>query len=411
MMVSKMKFNGFQNHLTAGLLILFLAACTSADPHKAVPSPSLAEPKLARVAPADKSSAPEKSPKNDPDEEDQEQVAPGDLVEVVYTAVLDDGQRVQGPGSPVPGPDGRTRAMVVAGESTSLPGLGQAVMGMAVEKKQVDLSPEQAFGTSTRENRQLLPRVRELPLEMGIRKQDYIKMFKSLPSPGTRIQVNPYFKSQVIKVTDTHLIVKNLAQDGFTEQAPFGKTQVSVKDGNVKILLTPVVGAPFEIQGRSGRILSFNDKEFIVDFNHPHAGKRLKIDVEVISITQASVFEKIKIPWIQDHDLGYEIALEKKKAKVLVLYADWCQWCEKMFAETFTDPRIKKFKDEFVWVKANSDQDRSLKDLYGQEGFPMVVLTDSKGSVYKKMEGFKDAESLMSELEQMITRNQSKADT
>lgn len=67
-------------------------------------------------------------------------------------------------------------------------------------------------------------------------------------------------------------------------------------------------------------------------------------------------------------------------------------------------------KDDFIWVKANSDLDPGLKSFYRQEGFPMIVLTDSQGNIVQKTEGYKDAVSLLADLDQIRKLHTAKAD-
>nr|NJM04438.1 thioredoxin fold domain-containing protein [Desulfobacula sp.] len=210
-------------------------------------------------------------------------------------------------------------------------------------------------------------------------------------------------------MTDEFILLHNLATDGRVEQAPFGRTTVSLEGDTITITLTPIIGAEFEAGEKKGFIISADQDRFVVDFNHPFAGQKLFLDLSLVSFTKASAFKDIHIPWIEDHDTGLETARLQEKPAVLVLYADWCQWCKKLFDETFQDPRIKLLKDEFVWVKANSDLDKGLKSFYKQAGFPMLVFLDDKGNMVKKLEGFKDADSLLFELETMLNPNGIKA--
>ncbi|MFH2090810.1 MAG: thioredoxin family protein [Pseudomonadota bacterium] len=345
-------------------------------------------------------------------DEDPGTVQTKDLVKVRYTARLEDGRTLSGTGSIAEaGAKVRSLLTLVAGDRTIIPGLGNAVLDMkAHEKKTVTLVPENAFGIRTREKTQTFPLVRTIPKVISITADEYEKRFNTRPREGDPVIITPYFKSEIIKVVQDHVLVRNLARDGYSEQAPFGKTTISLAGDDIIVTLLPYIGAVFETGSRKGIIVSRGTDDFVVDYNHPFAGQTLQLDLEIVSLTKASVFRDIKIPWIDDHDRGMDIARETQKNKVLVLYADWCQWCEKLFKETFMDPRIKLLKDDFVWVKANSDEDQSLKSFYQQDGFPMIVLTDCTGNIIKKLDGFKDADHLLNELEQVMALKKSAAD-
>lgn len=342
-------------------------------------------------------------------DEDPGIVQTGDLVSVRYRAALEDGTLISRTG-PSAMEGSLSLQTLVAGSRTQPPGLGSAVLGLGRDgKKTVTLSPERAFGLHKDEAAQTFPTVRTMPLRLEINAQAYLKKFKALPQKGDRVRLNPYFESEVTEVTGEKILILNLARHGFSEQAPFGKTTLTVEGDVITIRLLPEIGAFFPVEDREGRIISADGAGFVVDFNHPFAGKTLEYDLEILSLTKASAFRNLEIPWIDDHDKGLETARLKEKPMVLILYADWCQWCKKLFEETFADPRIKFLKDEFVWVKANSDLDQGLKSFYRQEGFPMMVFIDAKGNIVKKLEGFKDADGFLAELKQVTDLEKAEA--
>ena len=75
-------------------------------------------------------------------------------------------------------------------------------------------------------------------------------------------------------------------------------------------------------------------------------------------LIDAADFTGKEIQWIEGYDEGLTEAEKLNKPAVLVLYADWCAFCKKLFSTTLVDPRIKMMKDDFVWVKVNSDKQK-----------------------------------------------------
>ena len=55
-------------------------------------------------------------------------------------------------------------------------------------------------------------------------------------------------------------------------------------------------------------------------------------------------------------------------------------------------------KDKFVWAKVDSDVQKDLKKVYGQTGYPMIVVLNPEGEVVKTLKGFKDADTLSRKL-------------
>lgn len=102
---------------------------------------------------------------------------------------------------------------------------------------------------------------------------------------------------------------------------------------------------------------------------------------------------------------NYKTALEqaaKENKRVLLDFtgSDWCGWCVKLDKETFSQPDFKKFAGEnlvlvevdFPNNKPQSDdvkkQNKELQAQYGVEGFPTLVLLDSKGKEIARNGGY-----------------------
>ena len=188
------------------------------------------------------------------------------------------------------------------------------------------------------------------------------------------------------------------AKSGERFEESLGTTEVKVEGETVSLNLTPRLGAPFEIKGQQGRIVSSDGTNFTVDFNHPLAGKSVVLDLQVVSLVKASDLDAMQIEWIDNHDKGIALARQTGKPAVVVLYADWCAFCKRLFTESLQDPRVRELKDRFVWIKINSDANPGFKEMYGQNGFPLIILLDSEGKVIHKIDGFRDALAFREEL-------------
>lgn len=339
----------------------------------------------------------------------------GDLVTVRYSMSTTDGALVATTEESVAADTGRPHSAaftarsryrpeeIVAGGEGHLPGLAQAVIGMAPgEKKHLSLIAEKAFGARDPQRVVTMATVKSLPRTVSMPAADYAKNFGALPVVGKELPVVPYFPARVTEVTEQQATLQLLARDGerFTES--FGAVETKVEGDSVKIRLIPTVGAPFEFRGVRGVITTVGGENFTVDFNHPLADKSVVLDVEVVSLTKGEALSAVSVPWLDNHDQGVEKAKHDGKPAVLVLYADWCQWCEKLFSDTAGDPRIKAVADRFVWIRVNSDKEKTYKEQYGQDGYPMIVILDRQGKVTRKLDGFRDAASLREELNALL---------
>lgn len=115
------------------------------------------------------------------------------------------------------------------------------------------------------------------------------------------------------------------------------------------------------------------------------------------------------------------IALNKKKPKMIFvdLYTDWCGWCKKMDAETFSDPAVVRYINkkyyavkfnaeqkepvtfkEQEFVNPNPDKPRSthklaLALLKNEKLYPSYVILDKASDWTYKMKGYQTPAELI----------------
>lgn len=103
--------------------------------------------------------------------------------------------------------------------------------------------------------------------------------------------------------------------------------------------------------------------------------------------------------------INYEDALAKAKAEnkpILIDFtgSDWCGWCVKLDKETFSKSEFQDFaRDHLILLELDfpqsKDQDASikeqnskLKNQYGVQGFPTLVLLSPQGKELARNPGF-----------------------
>ena len=339
----------------------------------------------------------------------------GDLATVNYTAMLEDGAVFYSTRKTVAddptvkkapwfsAPKEFAAEVVPVGKAALFPGVGDALAGMKVGgTKHLVLLPEQAFGPSDPQKLQKLPLERRMPRTLTVPAEEYVKRFNGFPTVGQEIPLTPYFSAKVAAVREKDVDLQVTAEHGKIYSEPFGETGITVDDATITTKLKPVVGAVFPGQSGYGVITASDADSFTVDMNNPLADKTITIDLELTGLTVASSLPSAELPWQEDHDTALAQAKKEGKPAVLVLHADWCGFCKKLFSETMPDPRISALRDKFSWIKVNSDKLTEYKKLYGQEGFPMIVLFKADGSIAQKLDGYQEAGSLRAELQNVL---------
>ena len=99
-----------------------------------------------------------------------------------------------------------------------------------------------------------------------------------------------------------------------------------------------------------------------------------------------------RLPWIQSYGQALKQAQEEGKLILAYLYTDWCGYCKKMEAETFTDTAvIDEMSGSYVWLKLNAETDdegRQLQERFNITGYPGLLLLDGEGREMDRISGF-----------------------
>ncbi len=348
---------------------------------------------------------------------DKAVVEKGDLVKVNYTVSLEDGKLVRTNLSGILNDSGHEKVPffdelpkqihfgpeeTMAGDKAGIPGvpgLAEAVLGISAgDRKTVTLPPEKAYGKKDAKLIRRYDRVKRVPRLATLGPEAYVKTFRAFPLLGKEMNLTPYFKSKIIEVTEHQVKLDALAEDGGKIEHDYGTTVIGIEGDEVVLTLAPRMGAPFVLEGRKGIITVSDGEKFTVDFNHPLQGKTVMVNVELVGLTKASAFEKITIPWTEDHDQGLERAAKEDKPVLAVLYSPTCGWSKRLLDETMQDPRIKRLRDDFIWVKVDSNKNKDLYEYYNQDGYPLILFLSASGEEIKRIEGYRPAKTLEAEL-------------
>jgi FKBP-type peptidyl-prolyl cis-trans isomerase 2 len=338
----------------------------------------------------------------------------GDMATVEYTAYLESGEVIWTTRADIDSDPQRKKidgyqalerlepVDVLIGSDGSFLGQGEDLAGMLVgEEKTIVVMPDKAFGTRSAGLMQTYDREKVMPVNTRISAEDYVSNFGGFPVVGKTINFNAYALAKITAMDETSVSLElSPIQEEVAET--FGIARVFVEDDELHVRLEPKIGSDFAYDGQSGRIVSVDDLQFTVDFNEPLAGEKVMVDVEVLSLVKAEEFAGEEIKWIEDYEEGLEAVETSGKPAVLFLYADWCGYCKKMKSSTLVDPRVKMMKDDFVWIRVNSDEQNEIGKYYEQSSFPLTVLLSSSGDVVEKISGYRPATEFQAEIKKLL---------
>jgi FKBP-type peptidyl-prolyl cis-trans isomerase 2 len=292
----------------------------------------------------------------------------------------------------------------LVGDRPLMAGLGNAVRGMKVgEEKQVTFLPRDAFGIYNKRKIKQIPKVMNIPKTVRVNPRSYVKRFDAFPIEGKILDFQPYLSAKVLKVEEKFAKIEFLPKIGNYSDNLFGKTVVEMENDRIKIQMEPFEGGTYKGNNEeTGYVVQVSDDRFMVDFNHPLAGKTLEVEFTVSSLVKSKRLKQFHIPWKEDLDKGIEVSQKTNKPIFLLLYSKKCKWCEKLLNETLTDPGIKGWKDQLVWIKIDSNKHPEIKEEFNQDSYPLTVILDPDGQVVKRIEGFLDAPAMRDELRKLL---------
>jgi FKBP-type peptidyl-prolyl cis-trans isomerase 2 len=279
---------------------------------------------------------------------------------------------------------------VIAGMPNEVPAVGDLIVGMHVnDRKHITVAADQCYG---RRNEALVveyPRRHRFPKAIQMNAREFAERFNAFPIVGQEMEFDPYLNARVVAIDTDIVSLELLARSDHPVDLPYGSVIVTETDQSITIQMLPKLGADFRVNGRSGRIVDYDNDSVRIDFNHIMAGMDLVFDIKVISLIKSKQFNTLNIDWFDSYDDSIAVAAKAGKPLVLVLYASWCSWSKKFMDHTLEDPRIKVLRNKFVWARVDSYQKREYKGMYGQDGFPMIVVLSDQGNVIKKISGYK----------------------
>lgn len=348
-------------------------------------------------------------------EEKQDVVQIGDMVDVDFSLRTEDGtllRTTRGADAATRGKNGkpfldpgeirneihRPEAFLVGGGTNAADITGH-ILGMKVgDTKHLVLTPEKGGFPRDEGKISRFSRFRSIPLKTDMTVSDFRNQYGSDPEKGGRIMLAPYVNAVIEEVKDGRAKVSVDYSGDREERDSLGLTKIRKEKGDLVLELIPDKGAVFELNSTKGIVTSFDKTHFTVDFNPKGAGQNLKMDLKIVSLVKGSRFHDLAMTWLTDYNEGLKKMAASGKSMVLFLYKKDCPWCEKMEKEVFPDPRARSLGPDFVWVRIDSSKNTAIKEMYKQEGYPMIVLLNKDKGTYKKLKGFRDAAGLRKEI-------------
>jgi thioredoxin-related protein len=94
------------------------------------------------------------------------------------------------------------------------------------------------------------------------------------------------------------------------------------------------------------------------------------------------------INWKSDFDAAMAEAKSSGKPLMVDFYTEWCTWCKKLEADTYTDNDVAELSNQFVCAKIDADKNRALVVKYMVRGYPTILFLNPDGQTSKIVSGY-----------------------
>ena len=117
-------------------------------------------------------------------------------------------------------------------------------------------------------------------------------------------------------------------------------------------------------------------------------------------------------PWT-DNPLDKIISNNQDKLVLLDFETDWCVWCDRLDADTYTDERVIEFaKQNLISKKIDAEKDSGpeQKKKYRVRGYPTILLLDTDGNEIDRIVGYRPPDEFLNELNRIKSRDNTISD-
>ena len=110
------------------------------------------------------------------------------------------------------------------------------------------------------------------------------------------------------------------------------------------------------------------------------------------------------------NSLKVALAAAKKTDRLVMvdLYTDWCGYCKKLDAETYTDPAVIRASQQIIPVKLNAERESDGIEIATRlhvRGFPCIYFLNGAGEVEGMVGGFEPAGVFLNSMQGVIQQH------
>lgn len=92
---------------------------------------------------------------------------------------------------------------------------------------------------------------------------------------------------------------------------------------------------------------------------------------------------------------GYEKARRNSQPMLVLFAADWCQHCQSLGGQAFSDQRVVELSQRFTCVLVDVDREPDVCRHFLVAGYPTVQFFSTRGEPLNRLEGNQQPEAIL----------------
>ena len=95
-----------------------------------------------------------------------------------------------------------------------------------------------------------------------------------------------------------------------------------------------------------------------------------------------------RIHWQTDLNAAHRVSLQENKPMLLVISADWCTHCRKLWTNTLDDPELANHVNaSFVSVRLDLDRNKRIAKILGVRSIPCSIVLSPRADLLGRLTG------------------------
>ena len=125
----------------------------------------------------------------------------------------------------------------------------------------------------------------------------------------------------------------------------------------------------------------------------------------VMAVAIAACHQGTSKTWFKgDLEAARAEAANRDTVVMIEFYTDWCNWCRRLEADTFTEPAVRRELEQIVSLRRDAEKDGAeLAARFGVDSYPTMIFFDPAGNEMDRIIGYLPPDPFLERIKRIRT--------